>query len=272
MELRDIVDLDRYPLADPASSGFADLIDRARRDLAAVGACALPGFVRPEAIARIVAQVEPKQALAFHKTKQHNVYLDADDPAYPEDHPRNAKEVTTSATLGFHHLGDVDEFTSLYGSPGFVHFVAQSLGYDTLYAYEDRVSPVNVLYYPPGTSLGWHFDNATFTTTLMLRNAEIGAAFEYVPFIRTDTDRAFDAVAALRAGDRHNVRTLGQEPGTLVVFKGSRTIHRVTTVDGPTTRLLATMTYAAEPGTRMAAVTQKTFYGFDAEDQPESVA
>lgn len=245
----------------PANTTFADLIEHARRELAEVGACVLPEFVQPAAISKIVRQLDPKAPLAFHQAKQHNVYLDADDPAYPDDHRRNVKETTTSATLGFHHLGDVDEFLTIYRSPEFVRFVAQALGFDRLYAYEDRVSPANVLYYPPGTSLGWHFDNATFTTTLMLRNAHSGAAFEYGPFIRTATDRAFDAVAALRAGAWENVRTLSQEPGTLVLFKGSRTIHRVTTVHGQTTRLLATMTYAVEPGTRMAAVTQKTFYG-----------
>jgi hypothetical protein len=265
VELCDVVDLDRYPLDHPAGAEFADLIDRARNELSAVGACVMPGFVRAEAIGQIVNQVEPKQALAFHKVKHHNVYLDADDPTYADDHPRNAKETTTSGTLGFHHLGDVDEFLTMYYSPLFVEFVARALDFERLYAYDDRVSPVNVLYYPPGTSLGWHFDNATFTTTLMLREAEGGAAFEYVPFIRTDTDRAFDDVAALRAGSRDKVRTLSQEPGTLVLFKGSRTIHRVTAIEGATTRLLATMTYAVEPGTSLAAVTQKTFYGIDDE-------
>lgn len=263
MELRDVVDLERYPIDKPASHGFTDLIIRARDGLAMVGACVLPDFVNSDAIARIVRQVGPKAPLAFHDIKRHNVYLDADDPAYAIDHPRNAKETTSSGTLGFHHLGGVDEILTMYRSPEFVHFVAQALGHDHLYAYEDPVSPVNVLYYPPGTSLGWHFDNATFTTTLMLRNADCGAAFEYVPFIRSDTYRAFDEVAAIRGGARDGVRTLSQTPGTLVLFKGSRTIHRVTTVEGSTTRMLATMTYAPEPGTRLAAVVQKTFYGVE---------
>ena len=261
MELVDIVDLVRYPLNDPTAKTFQAVVDRARAELADVGACVLNGFVRPGAIARIVTQVEPKEPLAFHQTKHHNVYLEADDPALADDHPRNAKETTTSATLGFDHLGDVDEMVTLYESSAFIRFVATALGYDHLYPYEDSVSPVNVLYYRPGTSLGWHFDNATFTTTLMLREAEGGAAFEYVPFLRTDSDRAYEAVTALRNGDRSGVRRLVQEPGTLVLFKGSRTIHRVTAVEGTTTRLLATMTYAPERGARLSLVNQRTFYG-----------
>ncbi len=261
MDLLDIVDLARYPLDDPTAEKFRAVVEQARRELADVGACVLHGFVRPGAVARIVSRVEPKEPLAFHKTKQHNVYLEADDPNFAHDHPRNAKETTTSATLGFDHLGDVEEIVTLYNSPAFVRFVASALDYDHLYPYEDAVSPVNVLFYRPGTSLGWHFDNASFTTTLMLREADSGAAFEYVPFLRSDSDRAFEAVTALRSGDRSVIRTLEQEPGTLVLFKGSRTIHRVTAIEGPTTRLLATMTYAPEPGARLSAVNQQTFYG-----------
>ncbi len=265
MELKDVVDLERYPIDDPQSDRYQTLVAGCQADLAAVGASVMEGFVRADAIDRIVAQVEPREHLAFHKVKHHNVYLEADDPDFAEDHPRNAKEITTSATLGNDHLTDVNELGSLYGSEHFKAFVATTLGYPTLFPYEDEVSGINILYYPPGTSLGWHFDNSTFTTTLMVREADAGAAFEFVPFLRSDTDRAYDAIAALRAGDRSLVQALHQTDGTLVLFKGSRTVHRVTAVEGSTTRLLATMTFSPEPGARLSPVNQMTFYGRSAE-------
>lgn len=265
MELKDLVDLDRYPIDNPDGEKFKALVASCQAGLAEIGASVLEGFVRPEAIKRIVAKVDPKAPLAFHKVKQHNVYLEADDPDFPEDHPRNAKETTTSATLGNHHLTDVEDLASLYGSEHFKAFVATTLGYPTLFPYEDEVSGVNILFYPPGTSLGWHFDNSVFTTTLMIREAEAGAAFEFVPFLRTDTDRAYDSIAALRAGERSLVQALHQTDGTLVLFKGSRTVHRVTAVEGNTTRLLATMTFSPEPGARLSPVNQMTFYGHTAE-------
>ena len=50
-------------------------------------------------------------------------------------------------------------------------------------------------------------------------------------------------------------------PGTLVLFRGHTTIHRVTPVVGGSTRLLATFIYSPTPGTRMLAVNQQTFFG-----------
>lgn len=262
--LGEIVDTDRYPLDGANEQGRRELIERCRAELASVGAAVLEGFVKPAAVARIVDEVAPLETLAFHKVKQHNVYLEPDDLSFPDDHPRNAKVTTTSATLGNHHLQDATVLQSLYAADEFKSFVADALGYPKLYPYEDPVSGVNVLYYPPGATLGWHFDNASFTTTVMIREAQAGAAFEYVPFLRSDTDPAHDAIGRLLDGGRDGVKQLFQTDGTLVLFTGSRTVHRVTPVEGATTRLLATLTFSPEPGARLAPINQKTFYDYDA--------
>ena len=262
MGLEEIVDLKRYPIDGSNVDALADLIASCKKDLAAVGASVMEGFLLTETISRIVKQVDPLAPLAFHKEKQHNVYLEPDDPEFGADHPRNAKETTTSATLGNHHLQQVTDLQALYSNDMFKSFVSATLGYPKLYPYDDAVSGVNVLFYPPGTNLGWHFDNAAFTTTLMIREAEAGAAFEFVPFLRTDEDRAYDAIGALRAGSRTGVQELHQTDGTLVLFKGSRTVHRVTAVEGATTRQQATMTISPEPGAKLSPKNQKTFYDY----------
>ena len=51
------------------------------------------------------------------------------------------------------------------------------------------------------------------------------------------------------------------QPGTLVLFQGRYSIHRVTEVRGSVERLLAVLSYDERPGQRMAPYTQKTFYG-----------
>ncbi len=113
MSVATIVDLDRYPIDGSDPSRLNALVEGCRRDLAANGASVIEGFVRPEAIGRIVAQVDPLAPLAFHKVKQHNVYLEPDDPDLPADHPRNASVTTTSATLGNQQLQGVDELQML---------------------------------------------------------------------------------------------------------------------------------------------------------------
>ncbi len=260
-QLSDVVDLDRYPIDRPDSDEYRALIADARRELADDGAFVLDGFVRATAIGRILPAVDAIEEHAFHATKHHNVYLRADDLAFAPDHARNAKQVTTSATVGYDHTRTIDDLDGLYRSAAMRRFVADALGHDELFVYEDALAPVSVLFYRPGTQLGWHFDNSTFTVTLMLREADSGAAFEYVPFVLEGDDLAFDRVTSIVDGDRADVRSLQQSGGTLVLFQGSRTLHRVTEVTGPTTRLLATLSYSPQPGARLTSVTQQTFYG-----------
>ena len=261
MALTDLVDLDRYPIDRPTSENYSSLVTHARRELAHDGVCVLDGFLRPDAIDQILPRLDAMEHFAFHAVKQHNVYLRSDDPQFGNDHPRNAKQTTTSATLGYDHARTVLELAGLYGSDEVRSFVAAALGHTALYPYEDALAPISVLYYPPGTELGWHVDNSVFTVTIMLREAVGGAAFEYVPFLLDDDDMAFDRVEEIVAGGRVGVRVLVQSAGTLVLFRGSRTLHRVTRVTGSVTRLLATLSYSPEPGTRLSAVNQRTFYG-----------
>jgi hypothetical protein len=259
--LGDVVDLRRYPIDQPDSGAYRTLVADARRELADDGAFVLDGFVLPAAIDRIVPAVDAIEPHAFHATKEHNVYLRADDPAFGPDHPRNAKQITTSATVGYDHTRGIGDLDGLYRSPEMRRFVADALGHDELFVYEDALAPVSVLFYRPGSQLGWHVDNSTFTVTLMLREADGGAAFEYVPFVLEGDDLGFERVSSIVGGDRAGVRALRQSGGTLVLFTGSRTVHRVTAVAGQTTRLLATLSYAPQPGARLTAVTQQTFYG-----------
>jgi hypothetical protein len=57
------------------------------------------------------------------------------------------------------------------------------------------------------------------------------------------------------------LHTLNFRPGTLSIFSGSRSLHRVTTVEGPRSRLVAVLTFATRPGFRNSAKVQKLFWG-----------
>ena len=213
MALSDLVDLDRYPVDRPDSEDYSSLIGRARQELADDGICVLEGFVRPDAIDRILPQLDAVEEFAFHALKHHNVYLRSDDPQFDEDHPRNAKQTTTSATLGYDHARTVEELEGLYRSDEIRSFVAAALGHDVLYPYEDTLAPVSVLFYPPASQLGWHVDNSIFTVTIMLREAVGGAEFEYVPFLLDGDDLAFDRVAEIVAGGRRWCAVAGAVAG-----------------------------------------------------------
>ena len=182
------IDLTRYPIDKPGSPGYAALVEKARSDMAATGACVLEGFTPAGDLPGMVAEVSPHLGKAFYKTKTHNAWLVEDDPSVPADHPRNVKQTTTSATLGYDCIPAESGLNAIYEWAPFRRFVADVLGYGTLYPYDDALAPVNVLVYEPGTETGWHFDGARFTITLLLQEPEAGAAFEYAPFIRDADD------------------------------------------------------------------------------------
>jgi hypothetical protein len=72
--MRDLLDLDRYPvdrLGSPASDG---LVASCQAELAAHGMFNLPGFVRREAIDRAAAELRPLiDTVAFTHRRSHNV-------------------------------------------------------------------------------------------------------------------------------------------------------------------------------------------------------
>lgn len=255
------VDCERYPIAAPESAGYGALLAACRADMAAEGACVLEGFVDAAGIAKIVEEVAPHLPNAFYKHKTHNVYLIADDESLPADHPRNRKVETTSATLGYDGIPRGALLERIYRWPAVRRFIADLLGFETLYPNCDPLSPLNVLVYRPGTVTGWHFDNASFVVTLMLRPAAAGGDYEYAPFIRSAEAENFEAVGRVLDGDAKRVRILHQSAGALVIFAGAMTLHRVTAVEGADSRLVGVFTYSPQDGYELDPHTRKTFYG-----------
>ncbi len=96
----------------------------------------------------------------------------------------------------------------------------------------------------------------------MIQPAETGGVFEYVPDLR-DADRGDMGFAAAEAvlDGRTPVRQLAVEAGTLLLFRGRNSLHRVTPNLGARTRMLAVLAYNTEPGVALSPNAQRTFYG-----------
>ena len=58
MEMRDVVDLDRYPLDRLSGPDGNAFLHDCRSQLAETGACLLPGFLRPRALAAALSDAE----------------------------------------------------------------------------------------------------------------------------------------------------------------------------------------------------------------------
>ncbi len=259
--LASAVDLSRYPIHARSESAFERLLDGVWRDLEASGACVLAGFLKQGAVGDILAGVDPLRSDAFVCSEPHNVYLIPDDPAFPPEHVRNRRVRSVKALLADDEIPAGSPLRAIYESEDFRAFLRAALQAEALYPFADNLASVNVNFYGENQELGWHFDNSIFTVTLMLRQAERGGLFEFAPNIRQDGPAGFAPVARILDGDHAGVRELKQDPGALVLFKGSRSLHRVTPSFGRDPRTIAILSYASQPDYSLKEHTRRIFYG-----------
>lgn len=262
MTIANLLDLDHYPL-DRLESGEAQaLVARCRSDLHARGMFNLPGLVRPEVLQSTVAELEPLFATqAFVHARKHNIYFKKDIPGLPPDHPALREVTTSNRTVCADQMPADAAVLTIYQWAPLAAFLARVMDKPCLYTMADPLARVNVMSYGAGETLNWHFDRSEFTTTLLLQAPESGGAFEYRTDLRTDTDPNYDGVAKLLAGEDPLARIEPLTAGTLNVFRGKNTAHRVTTVEGSRPRIIAVFSYYERPGVMFSTEERVGFYG-----------
>lgn len=259
--MRDILDLDAFPLDRPGSPVWLDLVGDCRAELARNGMFNLEGFVKPEALARAMAELRPvMETLSFVHKRSHNIYFRKDVPGLSPDHPALRLVDTVNHTVCYDQI-PMSVPAWIYEWPQFAVFLAATMEKETLFTMRDPLARLNVMSYREGEALNWHFDRSEFTTTLLLQEPSGGGDFQYRSDLRTDSDPNYDGVARLLEGKDPEVKTLKLRAGTLNVFKGKNTIHRVTPCKGPQERYIAVFSYFERPGVVFSKEDQIGFYG-----------
>ena len=257
--MHDIIDLDAYPLDQPESQAYQALVARCRRALDRDGMFDLAGFLRPKALAAVLAEVAAQQDQAFTHARDHNIYFRKEIPDLAPDHPALIPFRTVNHTLCADQIGGT--LQRLYEWPAFAAFLAACMEKPALYTMDDPLARLNVMTYHKGEALNWHFDRSEFTTTILLQAPDQGGLFEYRTDLRSDTDPNYNGVAQMLAGKDPEVQRIKLVAGGLNVFRGRNTAHRVTPVQGDTARRIAVFSFYDRPGVRMTAEEQKGFYG-----------
>ena len=256
-----LLDLKRFPIDDLAGEPGLALVARCRRELAERGTFSLEEFVRPQALARCVAEVEPVfAAAAFLHKRSHNIYFKDRIDGLPSEHPALRRFETTSHTICADQIPD-SVVCRIYEWPPLVDFLAAAMGKPRLYPMADPLARANVMAYRHGETINWHFDRSEFTTTLLLQSAESGGEFQYRSDLRADDDPNYDGVGRFLADPAREVQTLPQQPGTLTVFKGKYAAHSVTPVEGARVRIVAVYSYYERPGVQFSEEERLGFYG-----------
>jgi predicted 2-oxoglutarate/Fe(II)-dependent dioxygenase YbiX len=109
--------------------------------------------------------------------------------------------------------------------------------------------------------LRWHFDQSDFVVSIPLQDSESGGEFEFVRHIRSKDAENYDDVAAILRGGTKNVERMRMPPGSLILFEGRYTLHRVTRIKGQTPRLIALLSYDTKPDTDSSDYLKMIRYG-----------
>lgn len=254
--LAHLIDFNCCPITD------ADFIAATKAALDRDGAVCLDGFLTEAARQNMIKAGKAEQHQAFYTKGTHNVYLTPPDDARDAHHPFNRQVSSSKGCITTDQVPQDCGLHDIYFSDDFRHFIASVVGEEAVYPYEDPLSSINIHYAAEGQELGWHFDNSSFAITLLLEKPEAGGEFQYVRDVR-DADQGemnFDGVSDI-LDEKSAIDTLDITPGTLVLFRGRNSIHRVTPTVGDITRMLVVLAYNNSPGVALSENARMTFYG-----------
>ena len=256
-----LIDLERYPLDRLDSDAGKALVARCRADLVRDGLFNLEGLMRPQVIAELLRELKPLFATAaFTHRRRHNIYFLPQVEGLPADHPA-LRELETANHTVCADLFPGNALMQLYAWPPFAAFLAAVMDKPQLHPMDDPLACLNAMEYRDGEALNWHFDRSEFTTTLLLQAAEQGGEFEYKTGLRDDRDPNYAGIGEFLAGSQTDVNRLELAAGTLNVFRGRNTLHRVSPVRGKRERIIAVLSYYEQPGVRFSREENIGFYG-----------
>jgi len=259
--LFDLIDLVRYPLADLSGPGGRSVIAGARSQLAATGAAELPGFINAGGVAILIADAEGLAPRAHHSGGEGTAYLEFPDFSLPKEHPRLQFAPYGVGAVGYDVIPRTSPLRLIYEWDAMLELIAAILDRGPLYRYADPFGALNLAVMTDGDQLQWHFDQTDFVVSLAIQSADRGGDFEVAPRIRSADDEHYPEVAEVLAGSTEGVVTLPMTPGTLLIFEGRHSLHRVSPIRGPRLRHVGLLAYDTKPGTVGSDLLRKDRYG-----------
>jgi hypothetical protein len=259
--VEELIDQTRYPLNEPRSPRLAAQIDVLRASLERAGSAEASGFLSERGLARCIADAESLAPRQYKSVGAGTAYLEEPDAAWSSDHPRAMRARYSVGVVAYDQFPADSAVRALYESPSLIGFVSAVLGRAPLYRYADPLGALNLAVMGDGDELQWHYDQTDFVVSLALRDAEVGGDFEVAPKLRDATDENYPAVRQILSGDASAVTRLPMTPGTLLIFAGRYSLHRVSPIEGATERLVALFGYDTRPDTRSTPHLQLKRYG-----------
>ena len=267
---QDLVDLENYPILDISTGAGLAFAQKCRKEYQATGLCMLPQFIRTDSIDVLAAEASRMSSDAYFCKSTHNAYLTEDDPDTPADDISRQQEQTFVGSVPYDRIETNSYLKQLYQWDPLKDLIGYVLNKKTFYRFADPFGACSINVFVDGGEHGWHFDESEYTVTLMLQAPEQGGAFEYVPQIRGLPNEK-ELVAEVLNGTRDRVVELPFSAGTLLIFGGNQTIHRVTRVSGEKPRLVPVLCYSEEPNVVNSETVRKLFWGRSGPDDQAGI-
>jgi hypothetical protein len=257
----DLVDLDRYPLLDPGSRRMQEVLNWAREQVKATGACEVSRFLSPAGLDTVIADARDLSKTAHRSEGYGTAYLDVPDTTLPEDHPRRYFGKAAVGVVAYDMFPPASPLRQLYEWDPMMRFIEAVLQRGSLYRYADPLGALNLAVMHAGDELQWHFDMTDFVVSLAIQDAAEGGDFLVAPHVRNVSDECYPDVKAVLDGTSDRVLRLEMTPGTLLIFEGRHSIHKVTPIHGSIPRLVGLLAYDTKPGTCSTELLRLARYG-----------
>ncbi len=241
-----LVDCAVYPVDNPKSDIYQELVKDAQAQLTADGCVRFGQFINPDYHTILRDETESLALLALFSTEEYTPYGTPPDYSYEDGHPRNNTHRTTSGNVTRDLIPETSPVQQLYQSLLFQNFIADCLHADRIFQFHDPMRGLTINAMPDNTTLGWHFDANEFVVSLMTQKADNGGVFEYCPNIREPDNENYDAVRAVLENRSNAVKKLDLQVGDIQIFKGRFSMHRVASTTGK--RQTVIFGYSREPG------------------------
>ncbi len=254
--LEEIINNQLHPIKDEK------YVNKCKKQIQKNSILILKRFLNNNCLNELTDEALKLQDKAYYCSQNHTILLNKNTESDDPDDPLNAEVVSDKGCVPHDLLSQNSKLNILYKSPDFKKFLIGVLGLKNLYPYDDTLSSINYNYYQKTQQLGWHFDNASFAITLMIQSSESGGEFEYVSRGRDFNKNFIDKDYIKKILNRKILpEKIDVDAGTLVLFFGRNYLHRVTPVESKKPRILVTLNYNEEEGTKLSENARMTFFG-----------
>lgn len=217
-------------------------------------------FIGKDGLKTLQDEANDLKKHSYRSSSEYNVYISEYDNTFSSDSPRNRIMSTSKKCIPNDLIPKDSILQRLYDSSFLKDFFCDLLDKENLYPYEDSLSSININYYDKGDALGWHFDNSDYTITLLIKNCTKGGVYEFFNDMRYKDGKEDYAFVEKILDNEVSGTKIDSFEGDLMIFKGNKSIHQVTTVEEGE-RILVTFNYNEKIGVSLSEKSRKTFFG-----------